>query len=227
MLAYAAQSAQRRTAGRPRLLVPIAAGHLVLIAIVMSAHMDVVRHDPPPPLVVETYRVPPPPPPDPTPPPPRAATDPAPARTSIDPIVQVTPLPNFGDLLPARVSGSLGDGSGTSPLPQPQVIVPDPPHMIVRTPPKMATADSAIRPPYPAARRESGVEATLTLRLGIDDHGRVTSVDPIGTADPAFLASARAHLIRAWRFEPATEDGKPVASNKTITLRFQLGEGDS
>jgi protein TonB len=63
------------------------------------------------------------------------------------------------------------------------------------------------------------------LRLSIDDHGRVTSVEPVGQAEPAFLASARAHLIRVWRFDPATEDGKPIASTKTITLRFELGEG--
>ena len=64
----------------------------------------------------------------------------------------------------------------------------------------------------------------LRLRLSIDARGRVTAVEPIGTADPAFLASARAHLIRVWRYKPATEDGRAVASTLTITLRFELEE---
>ena len=81
-----------------------------------------------------------------------------------------------------------------------------------------------LRPPYPDAKRMLGEEATLRLRLSIDDGGRVTAVEPVGTADRAFLDSARRHLIRAWRFAPASEDGRPVPTSKVITLRFELGE---
>jgi protein TonB len=49
-------------------------------------------------------------------------------------------------------------------------------------------------------------------------------VEPIGAADPAFLSSARSHLVRYWRYKPATEDGRAVASTLTITLRFELEE---
>ena len=224
MLAYAANATTRRDAGRPKLLIPIVAGHIALIAIVMTARMDVVRHDPPPPLVVDTYRVPPPPPPPEPTPQQQAKADPQPAQTTVNPLVKEAPTPTFPQIQPHDV-GTVADGTGTSPLPFPPFIIPEPPHAIVRTLPTLATADDLLRPPYPAAKRDAGIEAALVLRLSIDDHGRVTSVEPVGKADPAFLASARAHLIRAWRFDPATEDGKPVASTKTITLRFELGEG--
>ncbi|MEG3154156.1 energy transducer TonB [Sphingomonas sp. RB1R13] len=224
MLAYAANATTRRDAGRPKLLIPIVAAHVVLIGIVMTARMDVVRTAPPP-MIVETYRLPPPPlPPEPTPQK-QAKPDPQPAQTTVNPLVDIAPTPRFPTQVQPHDVGTITDGTGPSPLPLPPFIIPEPPHAIVRTLPRLATAEELLRPPYPAAKRDAGIEAALVLRLSIDERGRVTSVEPVGKADPAFLASARAHLIRAWRFDPATEDGKPVASTKTITLRFELGEG--
>ena len=81
-----------------------------------------------------------------------------------------------------------------------------------------------MRPPYPDSKRRSEEEAALRLRLSIDERGRVTAVEPIGAADPEFLAAARAHLLRFWRYKPATEDGRAVATSMVITLRFQLEE---
>jgi protein TonB len=224
MLAYATHSAHRRDGARPKLLVPIVAGHLALIAIVMTARMEVPASVLPPPLVVDSYRASPPPPPDPEPTKPHVKIPPAAAQTTVTPVVDIAPVPRFTDLLPSRPLGNVEDGTGTAPIAQPY-IVPNPPHQIIRTGPRLATAENMLRPPYPTAKREAGEEAALTLKLTIDEHGRVIAIEPVGKADPAFLASARAHLLRAWRFEPATEDGKPVASIKTITLRFELGEG--
>ena len=67
-------------------------------------------------------------------------------------------------------------------------------------------------------------EAVLRLRLTIDDRGRVTAVEPVGRADPVFLAAARRHLLAHWRYKPASENGRPAASSTVITLRFQLDQ---
>jgi periplasmic protein TonB len=67
-------------------------------------------------------------------------------------------------------------------------------------------------------------EATLRLRLTIDVRGRVTAVEPVGPADPSFLEAARRHILRAWRYKPATEDGVAVPSTMTINLSFRLEE---
>ena len=67
-----------------------------------------------------------------------------------------------------------------------------------------------------------GSEAVLRLRLSIDERGRVVSVDPVGAADGAFLAAARRHLLAQWRYKPAMEGGRAVATSIVITLRFQL-----
>ena len=70
-------------------------------------------------------------------------------------------------------------------------------------------------------RRRGGSDARL--RLSIDARGRVIAVEPVGRADPSFLAAARRHILRAWRYKPATEDGVAVASSTVIKLSFRAG----
>ena len=67
-------------------------------------------------------------------------------------------------------------------------------------------------------------EASLRLSLTIDARGRVTAVSPVGPADPAFLDAARRHIVRHWRYSPASEDGAAIASTIVVTLTFTLEE---
>ncbi len=62
----------------------------------------------------------------------------------------------------------------------------------------------------------------LTLRLTIDERGRVVAVTPLGRADPAFLDAARRHLLAHWRYRPASEGGRAIASSATVTLHFEI-----
>ena len=62
----------------------------------------------------------------------------------------------------------------------------------------------------------------LRLKLSIDERGRVIAVEPVGRADRSFLEAARRHLIAKWRYKPATEDGKAIASSTVITLTFRI-----
>jgi protein TonB len=50
----------------------------------------------------------------------------------------------------------------------------------------------------------------------------VIAVDPVGRADPVFLAAARKHLLAHWRYTPAMKDGRAVGSTIVINLRFEL-----
>ena len=52
----------------------------------------------------------------------------------------------------------------------------------------------------------------------------MTSVEPVGSADPAFLEAARRHILARWRYRPATEDGRAVASSTVVSLRFELND---
>jgi protein TonB len=218
MLAYAANAP--RPAGRsgsPRTLALILAGHAVLIGAVMSAKMGIIPLDPANPTEIFNVSIDPPPPPKPQPP------KPNPQQSFIEhpvtlidvPMINQNPPIDKGPPIVPWNPPVIGDGP---PLP-PANPVKAPP---VRVAAIFSTPEGAVRPPYPTSKIRLQEEATLRLRLSIDARGRVTSVEPVGAADPEFLAAARRHIIRSWRYKPATEDGTRVASSIVITLRFQL-----
>lgn len=221
MLAYAASRpviAARRPS--PNAMLAIVAGHVALIAVVMSAKMEIERHRAPPPIVIDTIPAPKPPPPD---TPVRAHSRPQPlptAYTQPDP-VQPLPLPDDPVTSSGPATGDPGPvvvaGGGVG-LPE----LPPVTHAVAKVGPRLSTPSSELKPPYPPAKLASEEEAVLRLRLTIDENGRVAAVDAVGAADRAFLEAARRHLIAHWRYRPATEDGRAVASSATITLRFEL-----
>ena len=226
MLAYATHRRARRRVS-PATLGLILGGHAVALALLITAKMDVTILPRAP--DTKTYDVLPPPPPEPAPPPPqrqqRQAELPPPPDSFIERTPPVIPLPQPGptfDIGPSanQVVPDIGPLLDT-PLEPPAKAdpIPLPP---VRVAARAATPADLLRPPYPDSKRRSEEEAVLRLRLSIDERGRVTGVEPVGSADPAFLAAARSHLTRHWRYKPATEDGKAVASTLTITLRFEL-----
>ena len=220
MLAYAANNP--RTAGRagsPKALTLIVAAHAALLAVAMTAKMDVVGPaiDQIPKIINVRQPPPPPPPPEPTVlPNPRPVAQP----TFIDntpPIVDMDRLTSFG-LEHGPTIADIGAVIGSGP-----VTVADPPrHEVVKIAAVSRTSESALRPPYPNDKLREEEEATLRLRLTIDARGRVTAVVPVGAADASFLEAARRHIIRAWRYRPATEDGVAVPSTMVINLSFRL-----
>lgn len=219
MLAYAAN---RRLAGKrqssPHAMLLIVSSHVALLAAVMSAKMEMTPKAPPlPPLISIPIQQPPPPsqghPPTPhhtqdvmVPP----VTDPPPLTPPIDP----PPAVDQG-MDPGVVVG--GDGFSSMPtIPTTPVTAP------IRHEPRLLTPLSELKPPYPASKLASEEEASLRLRVTIDDKGRVKAVDPIGIADREFLEAARRYMIAHWRYQAATEDGRAVPATEVVTLRFQL-----
>jgi len=224
MLAYAAENARPAgRAGSPKALTLIVAGHAVLIAAVMTAKIDVMAGTPFDPTTI--FDIPAPPPPPPTEP--QTKPDPQPQ----DPVIQDSSIDRTQTIVDMGQSTSIEldrgppireliteIGTGTT-------TITDPPrHDPVMHGPRLATAANAIKPPYPNDKLRLEQEATLRLKLTIDTRGRVIAVDPVGRADPSFLEAARRHIIRAWRYNPATEDGVAVPSTMVINLSFRLEE---
>ncbi|MCY7271032.1 MAG: energy transducer TonB, partial [Sphingomonas bacterium] len=155
-------------------------------------------------------------------PPPEPQPDPRPSNshvTTVDPIVPPLPSPGptIAELPPTPPQPGPVIGTGTLPTPIPLDLP------IARKGPRFATVGDAIRPPYPISKREAGDEASLRLRLSIDERGRVIAVDAVGRADPTFLEAARRHILRVWRYQPAMEGAKAIPSTTIITLKFELG----
>ena len=222
MLAYAPRPTAR--SGSPRTLLLVAAGHVLAIGLVLTARSEFAGPDiaDPTDVVFVPTRLPPPPPP---PPPSDPATPrPAPQSTlTTPPVIIPTPVRDIAPVDDGPPVTTFDPIAGPATDPQPPLVVADPPRpAVVRKAARFATPADLVRPPYPAARRESGEGAKLRLTLAIDPRGRVTTVTPVGDADPLFLDAARRHILRHWRYRPALEGDVAIASTVTITLRFEL-----
>jgi protein TonB len=210
-------SEQRR---HPSALILIIGGHAALIAAVMTAKMAIPIIDKGGPIVIDSIPIPPDPPPNPEP---RKQTDkpqPPVSTPYVPPAPVPIPVPRPDvDTTPIPIPPTTDPIIGTNPSPRPAPgVVP----AVVRTGPRFVTPEWAVEPPYPDDKRRLEEEAVLRLRLSIDERGRVVAVDPLGRADRSFLQAARRHVIAHWRYKPATEDGRPVASSTVVTLRFEL-----
>lgn len=200
-------------------------GGLLAVALMSSPYVrGTVFVDPP----LPTYIVPPeepPPPPDPRPKVrPRQAQ---PAQRIDQPVQQVvTPRPAQPYVAPpmpgpAVEAGALtGAGAG---------VVVDPPKP---PPPVFKGADvdpryaGLFQPVYPAEERRAGTEGVVTLRVLIGTDGRVRQVERVAAASEAFWRVTQERALAKWRFKPATRDGIPVESWRTMTVRFVM-EKDS
>jgi protein TonB len=101
------------------------------------------------------------------------------------------------------------------PLPLP---APDPVFVSARPDPRAGD----MQPPYPTALARAEIEGKAEIRILIGTDGRVKMVELVSATDPAFFEATRQQALRHWRFVPATRDGVPVESWRTMTVRFQL-----
>jgi len=220
MLAYASnQRVAARRQSSPHAMLFIVSAHVALLAAVMSAKMDLARKIQPAPKLIPIAVLPVPPSHRPPPP----ALKPLPTNPIIKPPL-ATPEPLSSSSPPAEAQPSspntIGVGGGGAAIlpeiPRPAATAP------VRNDPRLLTPSSELKPPYPASKLASEEEARLRLRLTINEAGRVVSVDPVGSADREFLDAARRYILAHWRYDPATEDGRPVVATTVIMLTFQL-----
>jgi protein TonB len=78
-------------------------------------------------------------------------------------------------------------------------------------------------PEYPPSERRAGHEGTVTLQILILENGRVGEVKLAKSSGfPKLDEAAIAHVPRAWRFIPGTEDGKPTQRWVTVPIVFRL-----
>jgi protein TonB len=220
MLAYAAnRPIPGKRQSSPNALLVVISVHVALLAVVMSAKMDLPHRIVDAPIGLIKIK------PDPLPPPPINPPSTPNVQHTAAPLdnpqqnVQLPPTTNQ-TIDPGPTTIDLGPVAGAG-----AAVIPVIPHMVI-TPihhdPRLLTPPSELKPPYPPSKLLSEEEAVLRLKLTIDGSGRVVGVEPVGPADRVFLDAARRHLIAHWRYQPATEDGRAVSSSMVITLRFEL-----
>jgi protein TonB len=104
------------------------------------------------------------------------------------------------------IAGSLADGDDS---PFSAGDIDQPPRVANQTPPV-----------YPAELRGKNVSGEVVVIFMVTADGKVTNQKVERSTHSAFERPAL-DAVRQWRFEPATRDGKKVASRMRVTVKFQ------
>ena len=80
---------------------------------------------------------------------------------------------------------------------------------------------SRVEPVYPELARRAGAEGTVELEVSIDASGAVTDVEVVRGL-PLGLSEAAADAVHRWKYRPARTASGPVASRKSVRIRFVL-----
>jgi len=89
--------------------------------------------------------------------------------------------------------------------------------------PASAVAGTHTTPPYPPISRRLGEEGTVILRITIGADGRITQVEIAQSSGSARLDEAAREWVAAhWRYHPATQNGRPVATTVKAAVKFDL-----
>lgn len=86
---------------------------------------------------------------------------------------------------------------------------------------------SGAGPVYPPLAKAEKIEGAVVIRYGVSVDGRVInarveSAEPTGVFEDAALAA-----VRSWRYNPALQDGQPVAVDNVLsTIRFELSANE-
>ena len=180
--------------------------------------------------VTEAFNIPldEPPPPAPPPPMPREATvlpapnvpsPPTPIVTPPTPGPTIPPGPPTQSFDPTPATSVVGaGGAGTAVIPAIERPRPAP----VRTEALFDSRGGEQQPPYPVAELRAEREGSVRVQVRIGADGRVKAISRVSATSEAFWRATERHALARWRFRPATEDGRPVESSKTLTVHFRL-----
>ncbi|MCL9780930.1 energy transducer TonB [Vibrio sp. S4M6] len=92
---------------------------------------------------------------------------------------------------------------------------------IVNTAPKFKTRPVA--PIYPDSARRFGREGEVIMSIILNDKGDKTSISIVHSSGYRSLDRAALAAVKKWQFVAYIKNGRPVASQVTIPIRFSLG----
>jgi len=118
-----------------------------------------------------------------------------------------------------RTGGIFGDASKSERLPPPPPVENRAPILPggVATPAHLV---SSIQPVYPLEARRFHIQGDVHILASIDERGNVTEMNVLSGAMQ--LQGAAMEAVRQWKFVAAKLNGKAVASQTTVIVRFQL-----
>ena len=102
--------------------------------------------------------------------------------------------------------------------------------------PKLTTAPGAqveiasknMNPPrYPVAAAQQGIGGRVLLVVDVTADGRVRGVEVEKSEPAGVFDAATLEAVKQWKFEPAFENGKPVAGRVRVPVDFKVEKEDS
>lgn len=202
-LTIEATAEQRFRSGYPRAL---------RLAFVLAASFHVVLFLAVPKIEVAPYRLPP-----------------APViETVAVPDVRIPPPPSEEPRRPVPLQfvpvGGVGDEETIGPtvLVHSEIIEPPPlppaPYVEIFDSPPLVVEQ--VLPAYPELARQSELEGTVLVRIGVDEFGNVAWAE-IVQGVPG-LEEAALEAVRKWKFEPARQGDLPIRVKIVVPIRFVL-----
>ena len=89
-----------------------------------------------------------------------------------------------------------------------------------------AKAISQVPPVYPYAMSRYGFRGEVVIDFWVDEQGQVRNAAVVQSDNPAFDEPAL-KALRQWKFQPATQDGRPVKVRQRLPMVFRMdGEID-
>lgn len=79
-----------------------------------------------------------------------------------------------------------------------------------------------VRPIYPQAMRDAGIDGVVSLNALIDAEGKVASVRVTGSPAHPDLAKAAIEAVKSWQFSSTLLNGEKVEVLMTVTVAFTL-----
>lgn len=174
--------------------------------------------DPPTPIDIYDVIVPPDPEPEPEPPP---RTEPQRQQPTV-----VTMVPPVID---RQIPAPIFHDPPVQPQPVPAPPAPRVELARVELPPSVRIAAEMdpryagdLQPPYPPSMERAQRGGSVRVRVTIGTDGRVKAVERISATHDAFWEATERHALARWRFRPATLDGRPIESSKTMNVTFRI-----
>ena len=197
-----------RSAGRTAILIGIVAFHVMLVVAINSSLSTVILDRLPPLIKAEIIEEitkdeePPPPPPTVETPPP------------------YVPPPDIVIDLPTTTKGPTTALVVTD---KPRPVAPPPSPVVKKAPEIDPRYKRRFQPDYPPTSRRLGEEGSVVVQVLVGPDGTVSD-GKIQTSSgfPRLDEAALKHALRAWRFTPGTEGGKPVSVWHAVKVTFRI-----
>lgn len=151
---------------------------------------------------------------------------PDPRRPAIAP-GKVRPLKNLTILdleeePPPDDEPTAGASETEKPAPAPAAVPAEPAPGLVEPPVIL----KRFEPTYPDLARRAGIDGIVELEVSIDATGKVTEVEVVRGL-PLGLSQSAADAVRRWTYRPARTADGPVASRKSVRIRFTLSPSET